>query len=318
MLQNLSLRKAVLRAEEITKESNPGAYEEYYEKALSGLQDKYDENTALSFARFYDIKFVYNDVEVEPAGDVKVRIEYKKAFEIERETNIDAVHFDKDNSEEPEVIESEVEAEKKGKDDTVKTVEFESDRFSVYGIIGSYTVDFYWEVDGNIYEFSIPGGGFITLKQLVEMLNIADDTHAFTADVKELEFSDPELVWTGKAEEDTTIGGLKEANGLECEYSDDLAEEQIAEINAQKTAAGEWVLISVKPFTSEETLTVTMNNGEQFVVMVTDAQISTHVIAADGRDYTITVTYGPEAEIPDGAKLEAEEIPEGTDEYKAC
>ena len=41
-----------LIAEEITKESDPEVYEAYYEKALSGLQDKYDENTVLSFARF--------------------------------------------------------------------------------------------------------------------------------------------------------------------------------------------------------------------------------------------------------------------------
>ena len=30
-------------------------------------------------------------------------------------------------------------------------VEFESAQFSVYGIIGSYTVDFRWEVDGRTY-----------------------------------------------------------------------------------------------------------------------------------------------------------------------
>ena len=129
-----------LIAEEITKESDPEAYEAYYEKALSGLQDKYDENTVLSFARFYDIKFVYNGEEVEPAGEVKVRIEYKKAVEIDKETNVDAVHFDKKNDEEPEVIKSEVEAEKKGGDDTVKAVEFESDQFSVYGIVGTETL----------------------------------------------------------------------------------------------------------------------------------------------------------------------------------
>ncbi len=261
-----------LKVKEITKESDPDLYEVYYEKALSGLQDKYDENTELSFARFYDIKFMHNNVEVEPGGEVKIRIEYRKAVEIEEETNVDTVHFDKKKDEEPEVIDSEIEAEKKGRDDTVKTVEFESDQFSVYGIIGSYTVDFQWEVDGNVYEFSIPGGGFITLEQLVEVLDIAEDAHAFVADVEEVEFSDPELVWSEKVEEDTTVGELKEANELECEYSDDLSEEQIAEINAQTVEAGDWALISVHPFDSEETLTVTMKNGEQFEIKVTDAR----------------------------------------------
>ena len=47
---------------------------------------------------------------------------------------------------------------------------FESDSFSVYAIV--YTVDFHYEVDGKTYEFSIPGGGFVSLERLVEVLGI--------------------------------------------------------------------------------------------------------------------------------------------------
>ena len=353
-----------LKAEEITKESDPETYEAYYEKALSGLQDKYDENTALSFARFYDIKFVYNGEEVEPSGDVKVRIEYKKAVEIKKETNVDAVHFDKNNDEEPEVIESEVNkpesglledskseagAEEKGKDDTVKTVEFESAQFSVYGIIGSYTVDFHWEVNGKTYDFSIPGGGFVSFEHLVEVLGIGEsDTDGafddsgksesasaedeavernenevseairdFVADVESVEFSNPELVWVGKTDEDTTVGGLKEANGLEVEYSADLTEEQIAEINAQTVDAGDWALISVQPFISAETLTVTMKNGEVFTINITDAQMRTRYLSDNGDLYEVTVYYGDEAKIPADAELKVTPYEEESDEYNA-
>ena len=314
-----------LQAEEITKESDPELYEAYYEKALSGLQDKYDENTALSFARFYDIRFVYNGEEVEPSGDVKVRIEYKKAVEIEKETTVDAVHFDKNNDEEPEVIESEVnkseeaEAEKKDKEDTdiVKTVDFESAQFSVYGIVGSYTVDFHWEVDGKTYEFSIPGGGSITLEQLVEALEIAEDPHAFAEEVDEAVFSDPDLVWVGKTEEDMTVGRLKETNELECEYSEELTEEQIDEINAQTVEAGDWALISMQPFTSEETLTVTMKNGETFTIKVTDAQLKKTVISDSGETWEITVTYGEDAQIPSGSELKVREITEEDENYSS-
>ena len=335
-----------LRVKEITKESDPELYEAYYEKALSGLQDKYDENTELSFARFYDIKFMYNNAEVEPRGDVKVRIEYKKAVEIEKETKVDAVHFDKENDEEPEVINSEVETEKKGKDDTVKTVEFKSDQFSVYGVIGSYTVDFHWEVNGKTYEFSIPGGGYVSFTDLIEVLGItgdtnsagseaenadndteavpltldsivvSEDTRKFTADVENVEFSSPELVWVGMAENDSTVGELKETNKIECEYSAELTKEQIEEINAQTVEAGDWALISMHPFTSEESLTVTMKNGDQFVVKVTDAQITANVLTADGERFRITVTYDDEANIPEGSVLVAEEILEGSDKYE--
>ena len=97
------------------------------------------------------------------------------------------------------------------------------------------------------------------------------------ADVESVEFSSTGLVWIGKVGEDSTVGGLKEANGLETEYSADLTQEHIAEINAQTVEAGDWVLISLQPFTSEETLTVTMQDGDQFVVRMTDYQSSTNV-----------------------------------------
>ena len=195
-----------LSAEEITKESDPEAYEAYYEKALSGLQhkfDKDDENAVLSFARFYDIRFVYNGEEVEPAAEVKVRIEYKKALEIEKATNIDTVHFDKDNGEEPEIIKSEVnspesigpdgsgakgsegsgakgsegsgakrsrlkaaksgavrseDGAENGGDEIVRTIDFESDRFSVYGIVGTVIVKTVLASDGNNYNVTVTCG----------------------------------------------------------------------------------------------------------------------------------------------------------------
>ena len=146
-------------------------------------------------------------------------------------------------------------------------------------------------------------------------MEISDRTKEFVADVKNVEFSDPDLAWIGKVDETGTVGGLKEANGLECQYSAELTEEQIAEINAQTVEAGDWALISVQPFTSEETLTVTMKDGEVFTIQVTDAQITTNVLTADGKNYKITVTFDDDAEIPAGTKLVAEEIESGTDEY---
>jgi hypothetical protein len=135
------------------------------------------------------------------------------------------------------------------------------------------------------------------------------------ADVSSVEFSNPELVDVSKAEADMTVGEIKADRGLEVQYSADLTEEQIAEINAQTVKSGDWALISLKPFLSDETLTVTMKNGDVFAVRITDAQISTHVLTADGKDFVITVTYGPGAEIPAGAKLEADEIEPGSPEF---
>ena len=125
-----------LKVKEITKESDPEAYEMYYEKALSEMQDKYDENTSLSFARFYDIAFVYEGVEIEPSGNVNVRIEYKNALEVQKDDNVDAIHFDKNNDEKAEVIDSDTQGSAK----EVEAVEFKSDQFSVFGIVGTETI----------------------------------------------------------------------------------------------------------------------------------------------------------------------------------
>ena len=149
------------------------------------------------------------------------------------------------------------------------TILFETDSFSVFGII--YTVDFHWNVEGQSFEYSIPGGGFISLTELLTILQVADDIPAFVAEIENVAFSNPELVWIGKTDEETTVGNIKSANELNCQYSEDLSTEQIEDIDAQVVNSGDWALISLVPFETEETLTVTMKDGEQFVIKVTDA-----------------------------------------------
>ena len=496
-----------LQVTEITKESNPDAYEEYYEKALSEMQDKYDENTGLSFAKFYDIAFIYDGKEIEPQGMVKVRIEYNEAVEVRKDINVDTVHFDKNNEEKPEVIDSQIDAKKQGEDEAMKSVKFESDQFSVYGVVGAgslttsfqstdgntyevtvycdeaagipldaelkvreieesadeyedymadaeevmgvsagkiayskllditiekdgvkiepeepvrveiklldkdentegkslnvvhfegedeeaklveepqeqddavvfetngfsvygvfYTVDFEYEVDGKVYQFSLPGGGFVSFTDLVEVLGIINDTNSeengdengavitengeenginegaeedgidsdtntaltlgdvevseatrkFVANVANVEFSSPELVDVSKVENETTVGQIKESRGLEVEYSAELTEEQIAEINAQTVEAGDWALISLQPFESEESLTVTMKDGEVFTIKVTDGQMHTYVISDSGDTYEVIVTYDDTAEIPEDAELRVREIKDTEEKY---
>ncbi|MDO5138545.1 MAG: hypothetical protein Q4D71_08840, partial [Oscillospiraceae bacterium] len=261
-------------------------------------------------------------------------------------------------------------------------VNFEADSFSIYAVV--YTVDFHWEVDGKTFEYSLPGGGFVTLQQLVEVLSIAnsdvssentsneegnrgnfskdnddysvgevpgvedsgtnahgediqgdgvdsgdeqvqnaltladvtisDKTKKFVANIESVEFSNPDLVWVGKADESIIVGGLKDTNGLDCEYSTELTEKQIDEINNSTVESGDWALISVQPFTSQENLTVTMKNGDQFVIKVTDYQIQKDFITASGEIFEITVTYGEDAQIPVGATLEITEFAEDSEE----
>ena len=101
-------------------------------------------------------------------------------------------------------------------------------------------------------------------------ITVSDTTRAFVANISSVTFTNPDLIWVGKVEEETTVGALREANNLEPEYSAELTEEQIAEIDAQTVTAGDWTLISLKPFQSEESLVITMNNGGVFKIRVTD------------------------------------------------
>ena len=144
-----------LRAKEITRESDPDAYEMYYQKALSEMQGKYDENTTLSFAKFYDIAFVYDDVEIEPSGNVNVRIEYKQAVETDNTASVDTIHFDKNDDEKAEVINSNTE----GSEKSVEAVEFKSDQFSVYGVVGTEELKTsYITADGKTYNITVTYG----------------------------------------------------------------------------------------------------------------------------------------------------------------
>ena len=342
---------AELRVSEIIKEDK--LYTEYYEeasKAVYGNRDKEakkKENQESDrdsekikdkdFARFFDIEIRNGEEKIEPKADVTVSIKLADAPE-DKKAQATVVHFAESGTEVMDLSET-----KEGEEN--KELTFKTDEFSVYSVI--YTVDFHYEVNGKMYEFSIPGGGFVSLQQLVEVLGIADPdvysentlegsdnskvfsgeddnysteealdaedgayraddkidsadvgeeqgednrgtqtktnltladvtisdaTKAFVSDVEKVEFSNPELLWVGKAESDTNVGMLKETNRLECWNSEELTKEQLKEINAQTVEAGDWALISVLPFMSEETLTVTTKNGDQFEIRVTDAQ----------------------------------------------
>ena len=228
-------------------------------------------------------------------------------------------------------------------DDALQITEFETEQFSIYAVV--YTVDFEYAVDGKTYQFSLPGGGFVSFTDLVEVLGITHDDNngenkaetdaaemqiadgmldvtasdmarKFAENVESVEFSSSELVWVGKTDAETTVGALKEANGLECEYSLELTEDQIEEINHTEVESGDWALISVQPFTSEEELTVTMKNGDVFTIQVTDAQISTMFLSDSGELFEVTVTYSEAANIPDGSTLRVTEFSKEDEKYE--
>lgn len=369
---------ADLQVREITEASDKEAYEACLAEARKQVAGDDKSSVDQNASRFFDIEIVVKGkdeageetvTKIEPAAPVSVNIQLSEA-PTEKNTS-DSVsgdskaqtsdptvlHFAEDGVERMEsTIQSAAGQEKEedaGEDGT--SIHFESDSFSIYGVV--YTVDFHWEVDGRSYEFTLPGGGFVSLETLLEVLKVTDgspesteqevseetqsdgktdkkieesqqeyqltldnvtvseETRKFVADVEKAEFSNPELVWIGKTEAESTVDKLKKDNGLQVQYSEELNDEQIADINSQKIEAGDWALIGMKPFETEESLTITMKDGEIFTIRVTDAQIKKTVISKTGETYEITVTYGQDAQIPDGAELIVREILPEDEEY---
>ena len=154
------------------------------------------------------VDIVFKDAsgtEIEPNGNIMVNIiPAALPAEIPAEAAPTVVHID--NEGEATVVEQVEDT----LDDT-SSVTFENNEFSVYVV--AYTVDFEYEVDGGnepiISHFSIEGGTFVTLKNLIEVLGIIGDTNndkndskktdynsvdEFIAQVENVDFSDEHLV----------------------------------------------------------------------------------------------------------------------------
>jgi len=273
-------------------------YDSLYSDALEAVQKEEgsEKPSTFAFAKFYDISLMTGGTEVEPGSAVDVKISFSEELQNELKVadpdRIHIVHFavDKETGETtPEVLDPENTAITVEKNKVTEAA-FTADSFSVFAVV--YTVDFHYEVDDKTYDYSMDGGSYISLAQIVKALKVDDDAAAFAANIEKAEFSDPELVWVGKAEEDTTVGALKEANGLKPEYSANLTKEQIAEEDAKTVKAGDWALISLKPFDTEETLTVAMDNGDKFVVKVTDDRVTNTTEIDGNKEYILYTEVG--------------------------
>ena len=184
--------------------------------------------------------------------------------------------------------------------DNNNTVFFESDSFSVYAIV--YTVDFAYNVNGKEYAFSMQGADSVSLRALIEALHVYElaenesydigsqiekevayndlvdinndnnTLDSFMTDIDSVAFSDPELLAVCKIEENTTLGDLNIKNGILQEWTLTAHESEVKRRNNKQFLAGDWALISLCPFDTEECLKIKLKTGEEFTIYVTDEQ----------------------------------------------
>lgn len=238
-----------LSVEEITAKDKE--YKGYYEKALETVQAdaKRGSTRTVRFLRLYDMTLTSGRKELEPDAAVGVTIDYSKAVDLgkaetaEDPEGIKVLHFGENKKGEltAEVLDKKV-TEATVDNEALTETKFEAESFSVYAVV--YTVDFHYG-DG-AYDFSIAGESSIMLSEIMERLHMEPLT---INDVKTAKFSDSDLVKVEKVK-----GAVDAENGT--------------------IPADDWKLTSLKPFSTDEVLTLTLNDGSKVEVKVTDAPAS--------------------------------------------
>ena len=264
---------AELYVSEIKK--GKAGYEEYVAQSAATLGEK-PEN--LAFARPFDITLrnPRTGGECQPNGNVAVTIELLND-DLNHYASVDVVHIPDGTGKDARVMDSTVHG---------GSVAFKTNGFSVYVLTG-FTVDFHW----GDYTFSMAGKDSILLSDLLEALGIDEIT---PADVADAAFSDPSLVKTEKLE------GVQEVI--------------LAVVSAAAGAADpdipqhDWRLTSLAPFDTEETLLLTLTNGQTVEIRVLDEQenhnpkvaVTAGAYDPDTESIAYTVTLEAEGDIDYG------------------
>ena len=149
----------------------------------------------------------------------------------------------------------------------LESVSFVTPSFSQFVLY--YTVDFHYEG----VDYSIPGESQILLSTLIEILNITDATgeKIDVRNVDRVTLTDEHLV------------SIQEVSGL-------ITYNNQAGINV---GVKDFLLTSLKPFTSKETLTLTLTGGWEIAVDMTDDQ-STNLSNFHPEVTIVGVTPGPD------------------------
>lgn len=107
-------------------------YDTYYRQALAALTA--EEAPQISFARFFDICFLVDGVEVEPTAPVDIEIVYSDAIAVQAEEAGTVVHFAEDGV---EVLNPDTSLTESEETEGVDTFRFTQDSFSVTGTLVS-------------------------------------------------------------------------------------------------------------------------------------------------------------------------------------
>ena len=216
---------------------------------------------------FYEISLIGPDgKEIQTGANVTIATDIKLPQEdgkVTKVTGVTVYHVDEKGNAEP--LEKTEYALAEGK---ISSVSFATPGFSLFAV--TYTVDFV--LSG--VQFSMPGGGVLLLSELLSGLQINENV----ADVISVDFTNDDLLKVEKTEDGFAIRTPVKAEDGEDELS--VIEEMVSsepyspEYDVTDALAGDWLLTSLRPFSSEETLSIEMLSGIVIIIHVTDPAVA--------------------------------------------
>ncbi|MBR4462544.1 MAG: hypothetical protein IKS51_08205 [Erysipelotrichaceae bacterium] len=283
------------------------------EEVLDAVSNTLDAETTIRRVVAVDITFFDKDGnEIEPACEIKVSL-VSDMIKESREAQI--VHID-DNGEGTLVEQSQEESQN---DEVI----FESKEFSTYAIVIIET--FYIDSEGETYKVTvtydensnIPANAVLDVREITsedeEFYSYCNELkETITDEIRYLRLFDISII----DEDGNKIQPENDVN-VKIALQDYEKNDELNHNAVHFNEDGELDLIDVELSTEEEVTSVEFETDGFSVYAVVDTEtITAEYLTADGETYLISVTYGPEAEIPEGAVLSVSEIESGTEAYE--
>ena len=246
----------------VNNESEGYNYDAYMEALNKDSNTERNESNTM----LYDVAFIKDGVELQPeSGKVSVTFEFldkqlAETIGAKKAADVNVIHLPL-TDEIKDKYDTTADAKKiEAEDINVQSITAEDNnlKVSVKNEKVVFKTDnfsvFAYTVDFeyNGYKFSMPGEGTIKLSEVFKQLHIDKDVK----NVEKVTFSNPELV----------------------------------EVKEPSLLSSEWMLVSKKAFSTEETLTVEMKDGESLEIYVTDAQERSVTITLYEQDGTTIAT----------------------------
>ena len=284
---------AYLQVEELSN----SAAEEYVEKAAKAVNKKVDD---LYYSKALDISIIYNNEKIQPDGTVNVEVTLQDK---EKEVISEVVHF----GDKTEVLKSSTDG---------NTVQFKTDGFSVFAIVGTETITTnYITAEGDTYEVTvtygkdaeIPDKSTLSVAEVTEAAadyesykkQTADALDGATDNFQYIKLLDISII---------NANGEKVIPAAAVDVNIRLLDKSEVSENTQIVHFGEKVEV-LESSVEDDTVTFSTEGFSIFVIVDISELPENNITQTFENDkFIITASYTEKAKIPEDAVLKVSEI----------